>query len=131
LPELLVGEVTLHQRQTQPVEALAVCLQAIVCRNAAEGRKGFTATLPQQCYISGGSSSLGASRTGIVPDDDLLAASATVCARLCDSSHFKCLAMSRSALFGRLALKPTEFREQVGLIGLLFFMMCRLVSMIR
>jgi hypothetical protein len=51
--------------------------------------KGFTATVSQQCYINGGSSSLGASRTGIVPDGDLLAASATACATLCDSSHFR------------------------------------------
>jgi len=102
LPELLVGEVALHQRQAKAVETLAVCLQAIARGDAAERRQGFTATLSQQRYISGGSSSLGASRTGIVPDDDLLAASAMACARLCDSSHFKCPAMSRSALLGSL-----------------------------
>jgi hypothetical protein len=102
LPELFAGEIPLHQRQAQAVETFAVCLQAIACGDAAEGRKAFTAALSQQRYISGGSSSLGASRTGIVPDDDLLAASATACARLCDSSHFRCLATSRSALLGGL-----------------------------
>jgi hypothetical protein len=48
LPKFCVGKIPFHQCQAQAVKTLAVCLQAIACGDAAERRKGFTTTLPQQ-----------------------------------------------------------------------------------